>query len=113
MAAELITLGLLTLKKWDRARADRVPGFLPPPEELARVGNLTETELAELRHLASATLADLAPSGWTEWWWSVSAGIVASFIWAVLLIIIGVIAIKSSGGDLGDVVRRLVAPTHV
>jgi hypothetical protein len=109
MATEVLALGLLAAKKWDRATDGRPEGYVPPPDALVTADRFTATEVSDIRNAAADFLADLAPSGWDDWWWSVAGGMVSSLIWAILLIVIGTIALYQSGGDFGDLLRSLLA----
>ncbi len=111
MAVEVLALGLLTAKKWDRATDGQPDSYVPDPDSLALKDNFTASEIGDIRSTAAEMLFDLAPSGWTEWWWGVAGGIVSSLVWAVVLIGIGMIAIHQSGGDLGDAMRGLMGVT--
>jgi hypothetical protein len=111
MTNEVLALGLLTLKKWDRATDGKPADYVPTPDCLAAKDHFTATDLSDLRNTAARDIADVSPGGWAEWWWGVAASLVASFIWAMLLFSAGLIALYQSGGDMGELVHRMMAPT--
>ena len=105
---ETVTLGLLVSLKWDRAKSEKAPGYVPTPADLNGHDRFTNTELSDLRETAMALLDQHAEktTSWGQWWSGVGQGVTAAFIWSVVLFGLGAVAIKSQGGDIGSLIRE-------
>jgi hypothetical protein len=52
MTNEILALGMLTLKKWDRATDGHPPEYVPPPDILAAKGEFTASDISDLESKA-------------------------------------------------------------
>ena len=105
---ETVTLGLLVSLKWDRAKSEKAPGYVPTLADLNGHDRFTNTELSDLRETAMALLDQHAEKTISrgQWWSGVGQGLTAALIWSIVIFVIGVVAIKSQGGEIGSLLRE-------
>jgi hypothetical protein len=103
---EIIALGLVVARKWDRARANA--SATVTATEAAGFDNFTQQELDEFRATASRILIEhmaTLPRAGDSWWKGFWQGFAASWSYALSIAIVAFI-IKLAGSDvltlLGD-----------
>jgi hypothetical protein len=108
---EIIALGLVVARKWDRARAAADPSANVTANEAARFDNFTQQELDEFRAAASRILIEhtaTLPRAGNGWWRGFWQGFAASWGYALSIAIVAII-IRLSGSDLLTLLRELFA----
>ena len=115
---EVIALGFLVSRKWDRAKeANRQSGTSVSNIEALRFDNFTSAELAEFRAEATRALIEFGatvPSppaksdSWARGFWQ---GFAASWAYA-LSIALAALCIKLAGSDIIILLRELLGPGH-
>lgn len=114
---QTIALGLLVLRKYDRA--DEQFGPSATPAQLATCANFTQNELEEFTSQSAQILTQFAvsfavPEAEESGWWAVwgvpiIVGLISAFLYSILLIVIAIIA-KLGGHDLIDILRDALKP---
>lgn len=106
----MVTLGLVTSVKWDKARWGKPSDYVPTPDDLSKADDCTDREFAAMRETALSLLAAYTdPSVSRRQWWSgVWQNMVGSFFWALFLFAMGALALHLSGGDVGAVLRDIL-----
>jgi len=111
---ELVTLGFLVARKWDRAREDHAAeDYDVDPSEVARYDRFTTAELREYRESATRMLAEFAaasPRTGDSWWRGFWQGFASAWAYALSIAVVALI-IKLSGSDLLTLLRDLFAST--
>ncbi len=114
---QTIALGLLVLRKYDRA--DEQFGSSAIPAQLATCANFTQNELEEFTSQSAQILTQFAVNfavpeperpGWrAAWGIPLVIGFLSAFLYSIFLIVIAVIA-KLGGHDLIDIAREALKP---
>lgn len=108
---EIIALGLLVARKWDRARAGANAAANVTADEAARFDNFTQQEVDEFKATASRILVEhiatlpRAGDSWLKGFWQ---GFAASWGYALSLAMVAII-IKLAGSDVLTLLRELFA----
>jgi hypothetical protein len=111
--SELIALGLLVTRKWDKARsASSAPSANVTFQEASAFDSFTSDELAQFRDTANRTLsqhlahhtASMSKDGWWRGFWQ---GVAAAFFYSFLLALIAFI-IKLLGSDFITLLKTLL-----
>ena len=107
---ETTALGLLVARKWDRAGMALPPGAEPTAEDAIRHDNFTQNELDEFRASATRMLAAHATlSARPSWWYGVSQGLAAAFLYSLFLAV-AIFIVKLSGSDVITLFRTIFGP---
>ena len=109
---EVLTLGLLVARKWDRARS-AYPDISAAvtSADAAQFDNFTATEMREFRDAAGRMLAEYAatlPRPADSWWRGFWQGMASAWAYAFSIAIVAFI-IKLSGSDLLTLLRDIFA----
>lgn len=108
---EMLALGLLVARKWDRAGIAAPPDRRPSAEDAIAYDNFTQNELDEFRASASRMLLTYAVTlPRASWWYGVSQSLAAAFIYSIVLVVVG-LTVKLFGSDLITVLRLLIGPS--
>ncbi len=107
---EVLTLGLLVARKWDRARS-AYPDLSAAvtAADAAQFDNFTAAEMREFRDAAGRMLAEYAatlPREADSWWRGFWQGLASAWAYALSIAVVAFI-IKLSGSDLLTLLREL------
>ena len=109
---EIIALGLLVSRKWDRARtANPTNEAAVTSSQAANFDDFTPAELREFREAASRVLIEHAatlPRSGDKWMRGFWQGLASAWAYAIMIAIVAFI-IKLSGSDLLTVLREVFA----
>lgn len=109
---EVIALGLLVSRKWDRAReADPAAGAAVSSQQAASFDNFTPAEIDEFRATASRILVEHAatlPRAGDRWVRGFGQSFASAWAYAASIAVIAFI-VKLAGSDLLTVLRDLFA----
>jgi DNA-binding transcriptional regulator YiaG len=111
---QTLALGLMALAKHDRAESQFGQNYTD--DQLASQDRFTLAETQKLREQAAIMLIQFAsylsiPEErlWTGWGRPIIQGLVAAFVYSLLLIVIAILA-KLGGHDLIDILRDALKP---